>query len=119
MKLEYNYTIGPEGISFSLLDDAGDQLRVDATPEQKRTIQRYVMTAWQKAINATSNGPDEIRQLMASREGQAVLIQRAESYLMDLLKDIPPDLDRRSKESGAGAPWDPAKDRRRLGKRKS
>ncbi|MDA8381687.1 MAG: hypothetical protein M0037_01180 [Betaproteobacteria bacterium] len=119
MKLEYNYTIGPEGIQFALLDDAGDQLRVDATPEQRLTIQRYVMNAWQEAINATSSGPEEIRELMASREGQAVLIQRAESYLMDLLKDMPPDLDRRSKGAAAREPWDPAKDRRRLGKPKS
>jgi hypothetical protein len=95
MKLEYNYRIGPGGIEFSLVDGLDDGIEVEGTAEQHTSVQRYVMLAWQDAINKTSEGPDEIRALMTTPEGQRRLQERAEGYLAKLLEDFPPELDRR------------------------
>ncbi len=95
MKLEYNYRIGPQGIEFSLIEDFDDEIEFEGTPEQRMTVQRYVMQAWQDAINKTSAGPEEIRELMKTPEGQQKLQLRARDYLAQLLENFPPELDRR------------------------
>ena len=95
MKLEYNYRIGPEGIEFSMVEGLDDEIEFDGTPEQKVTVQRYIMQAWQDAINKSSQGTDEIRALLATSEGQVLLQTRAREYLADIMADFPPDLDRR------------------------
>lgn len=95
MKLEYNYRVGPEGIEFSLIEDLDDEMDFDGTPAQKLTIQRYVMQAWQDAINKSSKGPDEIRTLLETSDGQLLLQNRAREYLAEILADFPEDLNRR------------------------
>lgn len=115
MKLEYNYRIGPGGIEFSLIDGLDDEIEVEGTPEDRMTVQRYIMLAWQEAINRTC-GPDEIRELMATAEGQLRLQQRAEGYLAEFLEDFPPELDRRrtpDRRDYAARPRDGVTDRRR------
>lgn len=95
MKLEYNYRIGTQGIEFSLIDGLDDDMDFDGTPEQRTTVQRYIMQAWQDAINRTSSGPEEIRELMSTPEGLILLQNRARDYLAELLAEFPPELDRR------------------------
>ncbi len=95
MKLEYNYRVGTQGIEFSMIDGLDDEMEFDGTPEQKLKIQRYVMLAWQDAINKSSKGPDEIRTLLETSEGQLLLQNRAREYLAEILADFPPDLNRR------------------------
>lgn len=115
MKLEYNYRIGASGIEFSLIDGFDDEIEVEGTPEDRMTVQRYIMLAWQEAINRTC-GPDEIRQLMATVEGQKRLQERAEGYLAEFLEDFPPELDRRKapdRRDYTTRPRDASTDRRR------
>lgn len=95
MKLEYNYRVGPQGIEFSAIEGLDDEMEFEGTPEQKRTIQRYVMQAWQDAINKSSEGPDEIRTLLETSDGQLLLQNRAREYLAEILADFPEDLNRR------------------------
>lgn len=95
MKLEYNYRIGQQGIEFSMVDGLDDEMEFDGTAEQKTTVQRYIMQAWQDAINKSSSGPDEIRNLLATPEGQVLLQTRARDYLADILADFPAELNRR------------------------
>jgi hypothetical protein len=97
MKLEYNYRVGPKGIEFSMIDGLDDEMEFDGTPEQRTTIQLYVMQAWQDAINKSSAGPDEIRTLLETSEGQLLLQNRAREYLAEILADFPPELNRRKK----------------------
>lgn len=121
MKLEYNYHIGPTGIEFSLIDGFDDDIHFDGTAEQHQTVQRYIMQAWQEAINKSSSGPDEIRELMSTIEGQVLLQNRARDYLATLLADFPPDLDRRAgsdRRDPETRPRGESKDRRQLRKRK-
>jgi hypothetical protein len=116
MKLEYNYRIGPGGIEFSLIEGFDDEIEVEGTDEQRMTVQRYVMLAWQDAINKTCNDPDEIRRLMSSADGQKQLQQRAETYLVELLRDFPAELDRRKtadRRDYSKRPHDASTDRRR------
>ena len=96
MKLEYNYRIGPQGIEFSLVDGLDDEIEFNGTPQQKITVQRYVMQAWQDAINKTSQGPDEVRSLLETTEGQVLLQTRAREYLAELLAEFPSELNRRT-----------------------
>lgn len=120
MKLEYNYRVGPQGIEFSLIDDMDDEIDFDGTPEQKQTIQRYIMQAWQDAINKSSSGPDEIRTLLATSEGQLQLQNRARAYLAEILADFPPELDRRKnpdRRDHTTRPRDKSSDRRYSSKR--
>ena len=98
MKLEYNYRIGPEGIEFSLVEGMDDEMEFDGTPEQRLTVQRYVMQAWQDAINKSSKGPNDIRALLETSEGQVLLQTRAREYLAEILSEFPPDLDRRKSD---------------------
>lgn len=117
MKFEYNYVIGPEGIEFSLIDDFDDELNFEGDDSTRRKIQTYIMYAWQQAINATSAGPDEIRRLMETAEGQALLRQRAEGEITKMLENFPQDLDRRKSERrDPSRPRESGSDRRRLGK---
>ena len=51
MKLEYNYRVGSQGIEFSMIDGLDDEMEFDGTAEQRVTVQRYIMQAWQDAIN--------------------------------------------------------------------
>lgn len=95
MKLEYNYRVGAQGIEFSLIEGLDDEIDFDGTPAQKLTIQRYVMQAWQDAINKSSKGPDEIRTLLETSDGQLLLQNRAREYLAEILADFPEDLNRR------------------------
>lgn len=95
MKLEYDYHIGPEGIVFSLIEGLDDGIDFDGSAADRMTIQKYVMLAWQEAINKTSDGPEEIRRLMATEQGQILLRKRAEDYLASLLEVVPAELDRR------------------------
>lgn len=95
MKLEYDYRIGPKGIEFSLIEGFDDEMDFSGTAEQKLAVQRYIMLAWQEAINKTSSGPEEIRRLMSNAEGQIALQNRAKDYLAELLENFPPELDRR------------------------
>ncbi len=95
MKLEYNYRVGAQGIEFSLIEGLDDEMDFDGTPAQKLTIQRYVMQAWQDAINKSSKGPDEIRTLLETSDGQLLLQNRAREYLAEILADFPEDLNRR------------------------
>mgnify|MGYP000330100798 CR=1 FL=1 len=116
MKLEYNYRIGPTGIEFSLIDGFDDEIVVEGSDEDRMTVQRYIMLAWQDAINRTCNSPDEIRQLMSSAEGQKQLQTRAEIYLTELLRDFPVELDRRKTQDRRDytkRPHDASSDRRR------
>lgn len=94
MKLEYNYRIGPQGIVFSLIEGFDDGIEFQGG-EDKMTIQKYIMLAWQEAVNKTSAGPEEIRQLMETEEGRGLLQKRAEDYLATLLETVPAELDRR------------------------
>lgn len=116
MKLEYNYRIGPEGIEFSLVEGMDDEMEFNGTPEQRLTVQRYVMQAWQDAINKSSKGPDEIRALLETSEGQVLLQTRAREYLAEILSEFPPDLDRRKsnrdRRDYTSRPRDQAGDRR-------
>lgn len=96
MNFEYDYRIGPEGIVFSIIDNFDSGIDFGTSAADKMTIERYVMLAWQEAVNKTSSGPDEIRRLMETEAGQATLRKRAEDYLTKLLAEIPPELDRRS-----------------------
>ncbi|MEJ5209934.1 MAG: hypothetical protein WHV61_00695 [Burkholderiales bacterium] len=115
MKLEYNYRIGPAGIEFSLVEDLDDGIEVQGTPEQRMTVQRYVMLAWQEAINHTFT-PEQIRELMATPEGQRQLQEGAEGYLAKLLENFPPELDRRKtpdRRDWSKRPRDGSTDRRR------
>lgn len=115
MKLEYDYRIGPAGIEFSLVEGLDDEIDVEGTPEQRMTVQRYIMLAWQEAINKTCE-PEEIRRLMATPEGQKELQARAEGYLAKLLENFPPELDRRKtpdRRDWSKRPRDGSTDRRR------
>lgn len=117
MKFEYNYVIGPEGIEFSLIDDFDDELEFEGDAGTRHKIQTYIMYAWQQAINATSEGPDEIRRLMGTPEGQGLLRQRAEGEITKMLENFPQDLDRRRGERrDPTRARDTASERRRLGK---
>lgn len=115
MKLEYDYHIGPEGIVFSLIEGFDDGIDFDGSVADRMTIQKYVMLAWQEAINKTSDGPDEIRRLMATEQGQILLRKRAEDYLASLLEVVPAELDRRhqSERRGASRATERSSDRRR------
>jgi len=95
MKLEYDYSIGPNGISFSLPKDVESDIDFQGSRADSMTIQKYIMLSWQDAINKTSEGPDEIRHLMASDEGRTRLTARATDYLAKLLDSMPEELDRR------------------------
>ena len=122
MKLEYNYRIGPQGIEFSLVDGLDDEIEFNGTPQQKITVQRYVMQAWQDAINKTSQGPDEIRSLLETTEGQVSLQTRAREYLAELLADFPSELNRRTiqdRRDPSSRPQDKSGDRRYSKKRKN
>ena len=115
MKLEYNYRIGQQGIEFSMVDGLDDEMEFDGTAEQKNTVQRYIMQAWQDAINKSSSGPDEIRSLLATPEGQILLQTRARDYLADILAEFPPDLERRKngdRRDYQARPRDKTNDRR-------
>ncbi len=119
MKLEYNYRVGPQGIEFSMVDGLDDEMEFDGTPEQKITVQRYIMQAWQDAINKSSSGPDEIRTLLETSEGQLLLQSRAREYLAEILADFPPELNRRTKNDRRdqnSRPREKASDRRYSGK---
>jgi len=116
MKLEYNYRIGSTGIEFSLIDGFDDEIQVEGTAEDRMSVKRYVMQAWQDAINQTSSGPEEIRQLMMTADGQKQLQERAEHYLAGLLANFPPELDRRKmsdRRDYVKRPHDASTDRRR------
>jgi hypothetical protein len=120
MKLEYNYRVGPQGIEFSIIDGLDDEMDFEGTPEQKNTIQRYVMQAWQDAINKSSNGPDEIRKLLENSEGQLLLQNRAREYLAEILAEFPPELNRRKttdRRDHNARPREKASDRRFTNKR--
>lgn len=95
MKLEYNYRVGAQGIEFSMVEGLDDEMEFDGTPEQRTTVQRYIMQAWQDAINKSSKGPDEIRALLETSEGQLLLQNRARDFLAEIVADFPPDLNRR------------------------
>ena len=95
MKLEYNYRVGAQGIEFSMVEGLDDEMEFDGTPEQRITVQRYIMQAWQDAINKSSKGPDEIRALLETSEGQLLLQNRARDFLAEIVADFPPDLNRR------------------------
>lgn len=116
MKLEYDYRIGPTGIEFSLIDGFDDEIVVEGSDEDRMTVQRYIMLAWQDAINKTCNSPDEIRELMSTEEGQKQLQARAETYLAELLRDFPAELERRKthdRRDYSKRPHDASGDRRR------
>lgn len=120
MKLEYNYRVGPQGIEFSLIDGLDDEMDFDGTPEQKITIQRYVMQAWQDAINKSSRGSEEIRTLLETSDGQLLLQTRARAYLAEILADFPPDLNRRKttdRRDQKSRPREKSGERRYSGKR--
>lgn len=120
MKLEYNYLVGPQGIEFSTIDGLDDEMEFDGTPEQRITIQRYVMQAWQDAINKSSDGPEEIRTLLETADGQVLLQSRARDYLAEILADFPPDLNRRKTSDRRDTDTRPREtndDRRFTGKR--
>jgi hypothetical protein len=122
MKLEYNYRIGPQGIEFSMVDGLDDEMEFDGTPEQRITVQRYIMQAWQDAINKSSKGPDEIRALLETSEGQVLLQTRAREYLADIMADFPPDLDRRKtsdRRDYSARPRDTSGERRYSNKHKN
>ena len=116
MKFEYDYTIGQNGIAFSLVDNHADKLVFEGNREDDMTIQKYIMLAWQDAINHISEGPDEIRRLMATEEGQKQLADRAASHLEKLLDDIPAELDRRENRDKEDRARAAADERRRPGK---
>lgn len=117
MKFEYNYVIGPHGIEFSLIDNFDDELDFDGDEATRRKIQNYIMCAWQQAINATSEGPEEIHRLMETAEGQTLLRQRAEGEIAKMLENFPQDLDRRKGERrDPNRPRETAAERRRFGK---
>lgn len=120
MKLEYNYRVGPQGIEFSIVDGLDDEMEFDGTPEQKVTVQRYIMQAWQDAINKSSKGPDEIRTLLETGEGQLLLQNRARDFLAEILADFPPDLNRRKTDDRRdlnSRPREKSNDRRFVAKR--
>jgi hypothetical protein len=116
MLFEYRYSIGADGVHFSLVEGAGDELPVQASAEDILAIKRYIMQAWQDAINHTAT-PEEIGRLMPTPEGQKQLAQRAEQYLGQLLENFPPDLDRRRGRDRRKSGRPGAGERRRLGKR--
>ncbi|MEW6313525.1 MAG: hypothetical protein AB1513_05700 [Pseudomonadota bacterium] len=111
MKFEYHYHIGPDGIVFSLINGA-DHIDSSISESDNMTIQKYVMLAWQEAVNKTSNGPDEIRRLMETEEGQILLRKRAEDYLAQLLEVVPEELNRRNQSDRRKAPRGQSTDRR-------
>ncbi len=120
MKLEYNYRVGPEGIEFSMIDGLDDEMEFDGTAEQRITVQRYIMQAWQDAINKSSKSPEEIRTLLETSDGQMLLQNRARDYLAEILADFPPDLNRRKTEDRRdlnARPREKTSDRRFVGKR--
>ena len=120
MKLEYNYRVGPEGIEFSMIDGLDDEMEFDGTAEQRITVQRYIMQAWQDAINKSSKSPEEIRTLLETSDGQMLLQNRARDYLAEILADFPPDLNRRKTEDRRdlnARPREKPSDRRFVGKR--
>jgi hypothetical protein len=94
MLFEYRYNIGSDGVHFSLLEGVDDALTAEGSPEEVLSIRRFIMQAWEDAINQTS-GPDEIGKLMTTPEGQKILAARAEGYLARALENFPPELDRR------------------------
>lgn len=120
MKLEYNYRVGSQGIEFSMIDGLDDEMEFDGTAEQRITVQRYIMQAWQDAINKSSKGPDEIRTLLETSEGQLLLQNRARDFLAEILADFPPDLNRRTtsdRRDQNSPPREKSGDRRFVGKR--
>lgn len=120
MKLEYNYRVGPKGIEFSMIEGLDDEMEFDGTAEQRITVQRYIMQAWQDAINKSSKGPEEIRTLLETSDGQLLLQNRARDYLAEILADFPPDLNRRKtndRRDHKTRPRDQSNDRRFVGKR--
>jgi hypothetical protein len=117
MKLEYDYTIGPEGITFSLPEDVETDIDFQGSQRDRMTIQRYIMLSWQDAINKTSANPEEIRQMMATEEGRNHLTSRATDYLAQLLDTMPPELDRRhmtDRRDAAVRPRETKQDRRHI-----
>ena len=117
MKLEYDYSIGPSGITFSLPKDVASDIDFQGSKADSMTIQKYIMLSWQDAINKTSEGPDEIRNLMASDEGRMRLTARATDYLAKLLDSMPPELDRRhtaDRRDTAVRPREAKQDRRHI-----
>ena len=122
MKLEYNYRVGAQGIEFSMIDGLDDEMEFDGTAEQRVTVQRYIMQAWQDAINKSSKGPEEIRSLLETSEGQLLLQNRARDFLAEILADFPPDLNRRTtsdRRDQDSRPREKSSDRRFVGKRPS
>ena len=120
MKLEYNYRVGAQGIEFSMIDGLDDEMEFDGTAEQRVTVQRYIMQAWQDAINKSSKGPEEIRSLLETSEGQLLLQNRARDFLAEILADFPPDLNRRTtsdRRDQDSRPREKSSDRRFVGKR--
>lgn len=116
MKLEYDYRIGPNGIEFSLVEGAEDELEMEGSREDRLRVERFVMLAWQEAINKTST-PEEIRALVSTPEGRRRLQEKAEGYLAQLLADFPPELDRRKtpdRRDWSKRPRDNGTDRRRI-----
>ena len=120
MKLEYNYRVGAQGIEFSMIDGLDDEMEFDGTAEQRVTVQRYIMQAWQDAINKSSRDPEEIRSLLETGEGQLLLQNRARDFLAEILADFPPDLNRRTtsdRRDQDSRPREKSSDRRFVGKR--
>jgi hypothetical protein len=117
MKLEYDYIIGSEGITFSLPKDVETDIDFQGSQRDRMTIQKYIMLSWQDAINKTSESPEEIRQMMASDEGRTRLTSRATDYLAQLLDTMPPELDRRhmsDRRDTAVRPRESKQDRRHI-----
>ena len=120
MKLEYNYRVGAQGIEFSMVEGLDDEMEFDGTPEQRITVQRYIMQALQDAINKSSKGPDEIRTLLETSEGQLLLQNRARDFLAEIVADFPPDLNRRKTDDRRdlnSRPREKSSDRRFITKR--
>jgi hypothetical protein len=116
MLFEYHYTIEPGGVRFSLLEGAGDELPIQASAEDVVAIKRFIMQAWQDAINQIAT-PEEIGRLMPTPEGQKHLAQRAEQYLPQLLENFPPQLDRRRAPDRRKGARPGAGERRHVGKK--
>jgi hypothetical protein len=117
MKLEYDYSIGPNGIAFSMPKDVESDIDFQGSQADSMTIQKYIMLSWQDAINKTSEGPDEIRHMMASEEGRTRLTARATDFLARLLDSMPAELDRRyltDRRETAVRPREQKQDRRHI-----
>jgi len=114
MLFKYDYKVGIHGVEFSLVK-GGDVLPVKGSRVHLAAVQRFVMKAWQDAINATSE-PDEIRQLIRTPEGQKALADRAEAHLAKHMGSFPPELDRRTDAERRKSGRKGVRDRRRIGR---